>query len=216
MMRTISIIIMLTLVMACGCPGRGSAHRFSNPSDPLILVTEAPRFDGTFRLSAALQDHMVLQRKPAAATVWGFAAPGTTVTTTIFGGTTITSKAGADSVWRAKLPPSSASSSPSTLHFNASSGETATLSDVLFGDVYLCGGQSNMQFSLGVNENAKVYAAQALNYPNIRLFTVGQKTSSSVPLPDLRTIAQNWTSAATPGAVSDGSFGGHFSAVCKR
>ena len=84
----------------------------------------------------------------------------------------------------------------------------------LAGDVYMCAGQSNMQFSLGVNENAKVYVAEAVKYPNIRLFTVGQKTTSNVSLQDLRTIEQNWTSAAKPGAVSDGSFGGHFSAVC--
>ena len=34
---------------------------------------------------------------------------------------------------------------PFTLQFAASTGETAALADVMFGDVYVCGGQSNMQ-----------------------------------------------------------------------
>lgn len=90
---------------------------FADPLDPQLLVTTAPAFNGTFKLSATLQHHMVLQRAPASAVVWGFAAAGTTVTTTFAGGKTITSTAGSDTVWRAKLPPTPASATPTTLSF---------------------------------------------------------------------------------------------------
>jgi len=106
-----------------------------------------------FALSQTLGDHMVLQRAPAAAVVWGFAPAGTTVKT-LFGGTTYSSTAGADTVWRQALPPTPASAAGATIAFTASTGETATLADVLFGDVYVCGGQSNQVFSLGATTNA--------------------------------------------------------------
>ena len=142
-----SLAALLASAAAVDTSARGIAD-FADPMDPHLLITQAPTFDGTFKLSATLQHHMVLQRAPASAMVWGFAAAGTTVTTT-FAGKTITSKAGSDTVWRAKLPPTPASATPTTLSFKASNGETATLDDVLFGDVYMCGGQSNMQFSVG-------------------------------------------------------------------
>lgn len=82
----------------------------------------------------------VLQRAPASAVVWGFAPPQTKVVAT-FGGHVITATTDKTSVWRAKLPPTPATKTPQTISFKASTGETAVLSDVLFGDVYVCGGQ---------------------------------------------------------------------------
>ncbi len=70
-----------------------------------------------------------------------------------------------------------------------------------------------MQFSVGGNENASYYRAEANAYPDVRLFTVGQKTSSPVPLQDLATIEQPW-SVASNVSVSDGSAFNYFSAVC--
>ena len=162
---------------------------------------------------------MVLQRAPASAVVWGFAPKGTTVTTTI-GGTTITSTANSTTVgaphccvWRATLPPTAANATAQTISFAASTGERATLTDVLFGDVYVCGGQSNMAFSVGGNENAAAYRKEADKYPSVRLFTVGQGTKSHNPRSDLVTIEQNWVAASST-TVSDGSKFDYFSAVC--
>lgn len=70
-----------------------------------------------------------------------------------------------------------------------------------------------MQFSIGGNENKAKYAKEADKYPNIRLFTVGQKTSSRTPLTDLQTIEQLWVSASSNQVLGGGSFG-YFSAVC--
>jgi len=107
------------------------------------LLLNASLVAAAFQLSRTLTSHMVLQRSPRAATVWGLATPGTLVTTS-FLGATYTSVAGPDQVWRQLLPPQPASpgSGPGlTISFNASTGDTAVLEDVLFGDVYICGGQ---------------------------------------------------------------------------
>ena len=116
-------------------------------------------------------------------------------------------------VWRQKLP-STEAGGPYTIVFENEGSENITLDDVMFGDVYLCGGQSNMQFSLGGNENATFFANEANNYPNMRLFTVGQGTESpGVPLNDLKTIEQVWTRTSST-TVTDGSAFNYFSAVC--
>ena len=49
------------------------------------------------------------------------------------------SPAGADGVWRQALPSTPASDKSTTLTFKCSSGENFALTDVLFGDVHICG-----------------------------------------------------------------------------
>lgn len=87
------------------------------------------------------------------------------------------------------------------------------MDNVLFGDVFLCGGQSNMQFSMPAIANATEEAARADAYPLIRLFTVGQGTKSTTPLDDLQTIEQRWSVANRTSIGGNGGFG-YFSAVC--
>ena len=71
------------------------------------------------------------------------------------------------------------------------------LQGVLFGQVYICSGQSNMQFSLPLNTNASAEIAAADHYPHIRLFTVGQYNSSRNPWSDLGAIEQPWSVASS-------------------
>ena len=104
---------------------------FADPG--AVLLDRAPAAGAGFKLSATLNDHMVLQRDGKGAVVWGFAAEGTTVVTN-FNGHQITSTADNTTVWRARLPPTPATTTPQTISFKASTGETATLSDVLFGE----------------------------------------------------------------------------------
>jgi len=92
-------------------------------------------------LSNAFGDHMVLQRD-VPATVFGFAAPGTSVTTTA-GGQKYVAPTGADGVWRQQLLAQAASTTPVQISFSCSTGEQFALNDVLYGDVVLCGGQSS-------------------------------------------------------------------------
>jgi len=164
-------------------------------------------------LSSTLGSNMVLQRGPQQATVWGFATPGVVITTTMDITTTLTTTVGADGIWRQQLPATAASSTAHTFGFNSSTGQTASMENVVFGDVYLCGGQSNMQFAMPAIENATTEIATADKYPLIRLFTVGQKTSSRAPLQDLQTIEQQWSVASSKTVAGGGGFG-YFSAVC--
>lgn len=104
-------------------------------------------------LSVTLGNHMVLQRAPQSAVLFGFTAPGATVTTSMTpsGGRagaadarTFQTVAGADGTWRQALPPMPASTTDAydfAIASSNSTAERATMQDVLFGDVYMCGGQ---------------------------------------------------------------------------
>jgi len=92
--------------------------------------------------------------------------------------------------WRQALPPTAAGG-PYTITFTASTGESGSLNDVLFGDVFLCSGQSNMQFSIPGVTNATAEAQRANDYPDIRIFSVGQGTQSKTPLTILGSIQEN-------------------------
>jgi sialate O-acetylesterase len=163
---------------------------------------------------------MVLQRAPAAAVIWGFSPAGSTVKTTLDSrAPALTATADAGGVWRQALPPTEAGGSH-TIRVESSAGATAVLTDVLFGDVYVCGGQSNMAFSMPGITNASHEALLADNYPTIRLFTVGQGTpyqSGRQPLDNLLTVEQNWTVASSKSVAAPAAAGiqfGVFSAVC--
>ncbi len=111
---------------------------------------------------------MVIQRdKPV--DVWGWSTPGDKVTVT-FAGNTVTGVAGRDRLWKATLPAMEASAKPALMTIEAK-GDKVTLENVLIGDVWVLGGQSNMQWGIGgVNEgNLEVASA---NFPNIRMLTI--------------------------------------------
>ena len=72
---------------------------------------------------------------------------------------------------------------------------------------------SNMQFAIPAIANSSQETQRANNYPNIRLFSVGQKTSSKTPLTNLGSIQEAW-SVASNNTVNDGNGFGIFSAVC--
>ncbi len=119
-------------------------------------------------VSNIFQTNMVLQRhKPLA--VWGWAAPGEKVTVS-FGGQTAHVVAGPDRSWKVALEPMPASSTPRVMAVKGKS-ETLTLENVLVGDVWVLGGQSNMEFPLVKVDDGELEVVSA-NFPQIRLLTV--------------------------------------------
>jgi sialate O-acetylesterase len=82
------------------------------------------------------------------ASVWGFGNASSVVTVAIDGNAVGTVAADASGRWEMALK-EAASPTPRTITFLAAGGKTATLSNVLFGDVFLCSGQSNMDFCVG-------------------------------------------------------------------
>jgi len=86
-------------------------------------------------LTNTLGDHAVLQRdRPA--TIWGFADPGVTVSTT-FNDNKYQATTDNNSTWRIVLPATPASMTAYSFSFSCSSGEQLSLSDILFGDVHI-------------------------------------------------------------------------------
>ncbi len=142
---------------------------------------------------------MVLQRgRPNL--FWGWTRPGEKVHIAIAGqsGDAI---AGADGRWEARVdPPASGTSCSVTID----GPEHRELHDVLVGDIWLCGGQSNMQFGLpGVQDGAREVAAA--DQPEIRLYTVGSRSAYE----PARVPTGTWK-VCTPETVSEN---GGFSAV---
>ena len=96
-----------------------------------------------------------MQMAPAQATVWGFVGQGAAVTVT-FNGQSIKAQASTwlnQSTWLAKLPATKGTiTAQGAQEFNitaTSGGATITLANVVFGDVWVCSGQSNMAYPLG-------------------------------------------------------------------
>ena len=154
-------------------------------------------------LASIFCDHMVLQqgiRIP----VWGSAEPGDKVTVQ-FAGQTKTTKAGPDGLWRLTLAPLPASHEPRPLLIQSSIDNLqSSISDVLVGDIWVCSGQSNMEWTVATSNNAIAETAAA-NYPNIRFFTVPRKAELKPGLD----LAGVW-SRCTPDSVGSFSAVGYF------
>jgi sialate O-acetylesterase len=114
-------------------------------------------------------DHMVLQQG-IRNRVWGKAAPGEAVTVT-FGGQTHATTAAADGSWQVFLDPVSEYGGPHTL--TVKGGNTVTFNDVLIGEVWVCAGQSNMQWSVKQANDPDLEQAAA-KFPGIRFVSVPQ------------------------------------------
>ena len=178
-----------------------------------MIGNAAPRF------ANYLQDHMVLQRAPQRAIVWGFGDSNTLTTLTIDGRiyTTISetsTNAQNESIWSVTLDPVS-DEGPFDIHVTQllknGTVVTITLHDVMFGDVWVCSGQSNMELTVSLIYNATIEIANAGNYPKIRVFSVA-RVASAVPIEELLSISLNW-SLASPSSIG-GPDWNYMSAVC--
>jgi sialate O-acetylesterase len=117
-------------------------------------------------VSTIFGDNMVLQRGKKS-TIWGWSDPGDKVRVEI-SGKHASGVAGPDRRWQVKMQPP-AVGGPYTIKI--SGHQTMELQNVLVGDVWLCGGQSNMQVSLRVAKNGEE-EVKAANFPEIRFFSV--------------------------------------------
>jgi sialate O-acetylesterase len=88
---------------------------------------------------------MVLRAAPHSSVVFGFDSPGATVTLALDGDAQkVSNVSDSTGLWRVFLAPVPYGG-PHTLAISSSSGGTAVLNDVLFGSVFVCGGQSNVR-----------------------------------------------------------------------
>ena len=165
-----------------------------------LLATVSATAQAAPQLAATLSDHAVLQRGHAIP-IWGTAAPREKVTVTL-GDATKVATADRSGAWRVDLPEMQAGG-PLTLTASSSSGQ-AVANDVLIGDVWLCSGQSNMEYPVRRALNGEGEAQGGAD-AQLRLMKVPQQLAE-VPQ---RTFAKtpNWL-VATPDSVAN------FSAAC--
>ena len=145
--------------------------------------TEAPAMGGGLCLHNLFQSDMVLQRdRPIK--IWGWAVPGETVTVS-FAGQTQTAQAAADRSWNVTFPAMPANAAPQEIAIKGKD-QILTLKNILIGDVWVLGGQSNMEFPIVKVDNGDLEVVSA-NFPNIRLLTVPQQNG-----PDAKASFPRW------------------------
>ena len=182
------------------------AHRLTVSTSIMLLLMLGSLWNpaaarAEIRLPHVFGSHMVLQQeKPL--TIWGWATPGETVTVQ-FDKATQTTKANGKGEWKVVLPAMKAGG-PYMLTVSGSS--TVTFDDVMIGEVWLCSGQSNMEFGLGMANNAKEEIANA-NHPGIRLLMVDNHWD-----PQAQSDMKGTWKVCTPESVAQGGWNG-FSAA---
>ena len=131
-------------------------------------VIEFPAISEGLSLHNLFQSNMVLQRdKPIS--IWGWATPSKNVTVTL-AGKSQSATAAKDRSWKVTFPPLPANSDSIQISIQGSE-KKLTLDNILIGDVWILGGQSNMEFPLSKIENGQLEIATA-NYKNLRILTI--------------------------------------------
>ncbi len=131
------------------------------------LVLPFPPARADVALAPLFRDGAVLQRAQPLP-VWGYAKPGERITVR-FRTTTVETTATSDGHWRLILPAQAPSTQPAEMIVKGNN--TLHVRDVLVGDVWLCAGQSNMEWIVGDSANAAEEIAAA-NFPLIRHFKI--------------------------------------------
>lgn len=145
-------------------------------------------------------NHMVMQQDKTLP-VWGTAAPGEPVRVTLDkqAAKTVTKP---DGRWQVKMKPMK-TGGPYTLTITGPKN-SITLEDVLIGEVWICSGQSNMEWPLRAANDADAEIAAA-NYPEIRLFVVNKNVAV-----DPQTACVGEWKVCAPDTVPDFSAVGYF------
>ncbi|MFA6286529.1 MAG: sialate O-acetylesterase [Opitutaceae bacterium] len=146
----------------------------------LVCLLAILPLHGAVSLNALFSDHAVLQKSDNVP-VWGKADPGESVTVTLDKASAKTT-AGPDGKWKARLDLKATGQGPFDMVVQGAN--TLTIKDVLVGEVWLCGGQSNMDFPLSGFPVGKTEIPASAN-PLLREFRV-KFTPSAVLLDDVK------------------------------
>jgi len=166
----------------------------------LLLAWLAVPAVADVRLPALFTDHMVLQQGQKNR-VWGAADPGEDVIVTI-AGQRQTAKANDNGKWLVTLD-ALAVGGPHTL--SVTGKNKLAVEDVLVGEVWLCSGQSNMQWAVNQSNDGDLETRTA-NFPKIRLITVPTGVGTQEPQDDFK---GKWE-VCTPETAKDFSAVGYF------
>ncbi|MFL3666080.1 MAG: sialate O-acetylesterase [Verrucomicrobiota bacterium] len=155
------------------------------------------------KLPSVFDDHMVLQQGQKLP-IWGWADPGESVTISVAGQTKKT-KAGKDGAWDVHLKPLKASNTP--VAFSVKGSNSIEFEDVLVGEVWLCSGQSNMEWRVSQSDNPKEEIAAA-KHPLIRHIKIPHRPSAT-PEKDVTPERGGWE-VCSPETVGSFTAVGYF------
>lgn len=164
----VATTLVLVLCLLSSLIARRGCAATTQPNDSGNAVTARP----ALRFSRLHGDGMVLQSAPQQAAVWGFSTPSDTVAVTFAGKTieTTTRWWRGNHTWVAVLPPTTASFEEHTITAtSASTRATITLSGVLFGAVWVCAGQSDMDTDINGVNNSVAEEASMMPLHTIRM-----------------------------------------------
>ena len=175
----------------------------------LIFILSFQNGFGKIKLAGIIDSNMVLQRN-AEVKLWGWANPSEKITiSTSWISKRITVAADANSRWEV-IVRTTLSKEPQTIQFKSAESDIS-IDNILFGEVWLCSGQSNMRQPLkGFTGQPTFEGNRAIvtsNNKNIRLFSITENGS----LTSLDTLIKykKW-SQASPESVKDFSAVGFF------
>ncbi|MDR1383265.1 MAG: sialate O-acetylesterase [Planctomycetaceae bacterium] len=166
-----------------------------------LLVCSATLVYAEVKTPAIFSDNMVLQRD-LAVPVWGWADAGEKVTVT-FNGQTKETVAGENGKWSVKLD---AAPAGGPYELTVAGSNTIAFKNVALGDVWVCSGQSNMEWQVKNVIKAEGEIQEA-NYPNIRFITVPKK-SVNVPQDNFQGSWVPCSPQTVPGFTAVGYFFG--------
>ncbi len=158
----------------------------------LLAVLPGSLARAELRLPNIFGDQMVLQRdKPIR--VWGWAKPAAAVEVSL-GAQSMQATADDQGHWQVQLEALPASWDAMVLQVS-SGDETLSVNDILVGDVWLCGGQSNMEWTLRGTRDADVEIPSA-NFPAIRFIRLPKVANltpqDDFPVSDAKNPVGNW------------------------
>lgn len=175
-------------------------RRFLSLSSLCLLSTLA---SADVRLATIFGEHMVLQQQSHVA-IWGWADPGEKVR--VQGSWGLDSGpftvANSDGRWSLRLETPKAGG-PFTV--TVQGNNTLTFHDVMIGEVWVCSGQSNMEWRMTQSANPEEEIAAA-NFPNIRIFDV-QRAIAMEPAEDVK---GSWARVSPQSIPAFSAVGYHF------
>lgn len=140
----------------------------------VIVLVLAGVLSADVRLPSVISDNMVLQQGKSVP-IWGWADANEAVTVTgSWGSGKWETTADHDGKWMVKIDTGKAGG---PYEMTVSDKNPITIKNILVGEVWVCSGQSNMEFSLRMAKNSGEEIAEANNYPQIRQFLVGRKVT---------------------------------------
>ena len=167
-----------------------------------------------FKVSGVFGSYMVLQReKPI--TIWGFSNTKDSVVTGTFDGETVTGTVDENGRWELVFSARPANKVGQTITISDDRGHSATLEDVLIGDVWLVGGQSNAELNLSpcisYTPEMTIDASDPIRlFSQTQAYTVTQQEACKTPQYDVLNPAWKWKRADRSAALSFSAIGYFF------